>query len=666
MVLLAALSWLFLGQGCCLLAMEANALALAPMQTLPYVAQALARESAEAAGPKNEVRRWAKNEEAQLTAPTPYGPLRKTLRIGEVDVNITCPFAFVLMLCSGSEKLTSLMLSHLKGATGKFILYLDETKPGNVLRPEKGRSVCCFYWCVLELPAWLRSGSMGWWPLTYVTEKQLQAISGGVSGVCAALLQYLWSDSSHNFARYGVLVKHRGTNFNIKLEFGCLVADEKGVKEACQLKGAGGLKTCGLCANICNRRDASGWAAHFTADPDKWVQHTEASWGAMLAEVEAAMTSPGTKAKKEECQRLCGVNYVPNVGLLWSSARAIAKVPHCIYWDWMHSCCASGGMGQYILNQFALAIKRAGIPLSDLTAFVREVKQPLGKESMSSFKFEDRIVHQDGAHLRGFASDVLGLVPAMVLFSSLVLEPAGRLKAHTRCLRVFAAILDILSRADDAVQWADLLQTLLLKHHYMYQRVFPQCSKPKMHFMLHLPDHLRNFKANLNCFGPERRHRFAKALGSFCYKNISKTLLTRDTINVLKRASQPDSIEPFRLGIHHKGLDKLYKNVLLAHFGDVQIKISREMRTPNGTFKAGDLVAVKQESLKVAWLIACAKVGQSPCVLVGLLDAAPGGGGLSYDPETKAELIAPANTLATALVHVRSGGMVHIYAPITL
>jgi hypothetical protein len=50
----------------------------------------------------------------------------------------------------------------MNGGMGRLALYFDEVKPGNVLRPDKGRSLQCVYWTLLDLPDWFRSRGYGW------------------------------------------------------------------------------------------------------------------------------------------------------------------------------------------------------------------------------------------------------------------------------------------------------------------------------------------------------------------------------------------------------------------------------------------------------------------------------------------------------------------------
>lgn len=69
------------------------------------------------------------------------------------------PFALIHQYTSGRPRFGDM----LRGAGSvRIAFYMDETTPGNVLRPDHGRSLACFYWTLMELPSWFRSRHCGW------------------------------------------------------------------------------------------------------------------------------------------------------------------------------------------------------------------------------------------------------------------------------------------------------------------------------------------------------------------------------------------------------------------------------------------------------------------------------------------------------------------------
>ena len=80
----------------------------------------------------------AENQD-RLHAETPFGPIGKVLRVGEEAVPYICPLALLWTMASASEGFGMFLLACLGGAAGDFILYLDDVRPGNCLRPDPGR-----------------------------------------------------------------------------------------------------------------------------------------------------------------------------------------------------------------------------------------------------------------------------------------------------------------------------------------------------------------------------------------------------------------------------------------------------------------------------------------------------------------------------------------------
>lgn len=70
--------------------------------------------------------------------------------------HILRPAALLDRLCSINNKFGDLV-----AATDNVVMYADEIKPGNVLRPDKGREQLCFYWTLKELPSWFVSRDQG-------------------------------------------------------------------------------------------------------------------------------------------------------------------------------------------------------------------------------------------------------------------------------------------------------------------------------------------------------------------------------------------------------------------------------------------------------------------------------------------------------------------------
>ena len=177
----------------------------------------------------------------RLHAETPYGPSGKVLRFGEEVVTYVCPLALLWTMASASEGFGMFLLACLGGAAGDFILYLDDVRPGNVLRPDQGRVYYSIMWSLAQYPRWYAARMMGWLPLCFVQSSQLDRIDGGISQVIAALLQVLWDANAGdarqcarlgpamNLASLGVRIPLRSAYRIIKFVFRAILADEKGL-----------------------------------------------------------------------------------------------------------------------------------------------------------------------------------------------------------------------------------------------------------------------------------------------------------------------------------------------------------------------------------------------------------------------------------------------------
>ena len=89
----------------------------------------------------------------------------------------------------------------------------------------------------------------------------------------------------------------------------------------------------------------------------------------------------------------------------------ITRFPHCVYWDWMHSYCSSGGLSQYQLNHFALALTKYGISLGDLDNFTNAIQFPKSAPAWKKTFWSDRVVKptkkNTQPHIKGFAAEMI-------------------------------------------------------------------------------------------------------------------------------------------------------------------------------------------------------------------------------------------------------------------
>ena len=88
--------------------------------------------------------------------------------------------------------LYSRLLQRLAHRILNIVFYDDETKPGNVLRPELARSFVGIYWIIQEFPQCLRSKKCFWIPVLFVKSVDLKTVEGGISAVYVHVFDWFW------------------------------------------------------------------------------------------------------------------------------------------------------------------------------------------------------------------------------------------------------------------------------------------------------------------------------------------------------------------------------------------------------------------------------------------------------------------------------------------
>ncbi|CAK0842202.1 unnamed protein product [Prorocentrum cordatum] len=61
------------------------------------------------------------------------------------------------------------------------------------------------------------------------------------------------------------------------------------------------------------------------------------------------------------------------------------------------------------------------------------------------------------------------------------------------------------------------LESLVDEHAGLVTRIFEHAERPKVHYLLHIPESIRMHGVSLNCFGPERRHRQVEGVAAHAY-----------------------------------------------------------------------------------------------------------------------------------------------------
>jgi len=472
---------------------------------------------------------------------TPFGSLYIDLVVGDLAVHCLNPFA-MLWFVSQTKHTAQFLAKHLSSGVCRIAFYCDGVKPGNTLRPDIARTFEAIYWTFFELPAWFRhNASASWFPLCFIQSRDLKSVSGGMAAVAKSVVKLFFPQDKElfNFMTTGVFVGTSPDQVHIRASFGCWLGDEKAIKEVVSCKGASGFKPCVCCKNVVNRMEGSAELVHISCPDIALFDRQSPESIAYMATDLAAKHGVVSRADFEFLQKAYGINFCESAIIFDEYCRDVVRFPDSIYWDWMHCLLSSGGVAQYNVNYLCLELVNSGTSLENIDTFASEVSWPSSRPRLQKTFFQERTVNGDG-HIRAFASEMLGVISVLGLFLDVVVKPVGVLKPHTDCFDVLRRIIAMLLLGDAVAAATDELQRLARMHHEAFDAVYPGCIKPKMHYLKHAIECIGKHRVNLSCFGPERRHKDAKTIAAFSYKNVGKAMLTRimyDWVNVMQDAN---------------------------------------------------------------------------------------------------------------------------------
>ena len=119
---------------------------------------------------------------------TPFGPLLQTMTLDTKPPfrwDYISPMALIYKLTELSPGFVSVMLEMIgKLAPNeplKIVIFADECRPGNVLRPDKGRAVQHILWTFAGLPEWLLVRDQGWFTLGCIRSSSIESLPSTMS-----------------------------------------------------------------------------------------------------------------------------------------------------------------------------------------------------------------------------------------------------------------------------------------------------------------------------------------------------------------------------------------------------------------------------------------------------------------------------------------------------
>ena len=460
-----------------------------------------------------------------LLAQGPCGAIMRSMKVqvrdDAIDWYFLHPASLLHELTKRCSRLGDLVQG---GGKARIRIYMDEIKPGNVLRPDHSRSVAMWYWTLMGLPSWYRSKTDGWFYFAAFPTKLVKDVEGGYSYLFARMMEcFLELQDPFNFTT-GFPCSSTSGMFLCQGGLEAVLSDEKALSQLWCLRGAAGTKPCCLCQNVVGRmkrENVAGhtWLVHYAcSDGSKFAKHSSTSFQHMRDGLEALS---GNRKECDKMGQLYGLVY-KKAGILWHpSLKHYIDPTSQTFFDWMHILLASGGLGQYEMNEYLKVLQLNNVGLDQLDSFQQGVCIPKALTKLPKCFFAERICKDNDTHLRCFAGELLTAIPAMTLFNSLVLEPLGILRDHRLCFQQLATIIDILSKGEGALQFLPQLKRAISTHNEMFCKLYPNCAKPKFHWLFHIRENLEQFQVNMSCFCPERKHQAVKAVASHVHSFTS-------------------------------------------------------------------------------------------------------------------------------------------------
>ena len=315
-------------------------------------------------------------------------------------------------------------------------------------------------------------------------------------------------------------------------------------QEVWSSKGPAGTKPCLSCLNVVQHIDvvAHPGLCDLAAMPRDIVPASDADVFKMADMVAAA--SAGPKARLAELEQRLGINHDPEGIMFCDDLRPLLKPVSGWFRDFMHVLCV-GGVANIEVQQVVKALQSEGVAPTLITEYFEAFTLPkaMGKANSDWFTVKrlGRPAENQDAW-RGFASELLVIIPILCCFLVEAIAPSGRMQRHVACFRLLDRMVKIMTLgADTAAQHAHLMRDVIKDHGALYIELYRDHIKPKFYHLFHLPDHAMNLGKLLSCWTTERKHRACKAIAAHVYNQYEVTL-TREVFNEQVHNFQSDEL----------------------------------------------------------------------------------------------------------------------------
>ena len=286
----------------------------------------------------------------------------------------------------------------------------------------------------------------------------------------------------------------------------------------------------------------------------------------------------------EDTEQTVGFKYDPH-GLLFDKRFGdMIDMSEVMYCDVAHCLYASGGIAQYAVNQLVLGIiQTTSTTLDDLDNFQSQMIFFKGKLTKTFFR--DRVCIGIDRHMKCFASECMTALTVMSMFVHLVLGSSGKLVKECACFILLEKMCFYIRKA--TVEYATLAIDACRQHQKAFIELYPSCSKPKLHYLLHALRSWLNCGILLDCLGAESEHKDPKRVMHFAYKNCCSTAMSYYLNGFIAAIQRVETFMSTMLSGAVKVLD--YK----LNLGGQDVCItgySLSILTPLGHFKKNDLI----------------------------------------------------------------------------
>ena len=494
----------------------------------------------------------------------------------------------------------------------------------------------------------------------------MNQILGGHSALMKLILKLMFVDGVANFTK-GCFIVHEGVERLLTAGFGGILADEKALKEFFDIKGQAGTKPCIQCQNLENflhkrsHKDEHGYVISLAcADRSRWISHTNNSVYKMVDRLREA-----DPRDRHDLSQLFGVNHNPHGMLSCLELRSIVKPIDHYCRDWQHTLLSSGVAGSHVAGLLTAvkksrALKRAGITLDTMRQYASHFILPRTRPKLNENWFHNQFLEND--HVKVFASDVLTIIPILVVFMLDVVAPSGMMQDHIKAIVILGEIMAVLQHAEMIEPIYERLRSIIDEHQVLFIKLYghPDNSliKVKFHHLGHLPEDLLRLTKNMSCFPTERKHRDWKSACLHVFRNVEHTT----TCAFLNFAMQEYITGRFRFEECYLDDPENF------YVGGTAMQIAKKAHCPCGLVLQGDIIlAIEPDNHAlivgmVIKFVALADQQQCACAQIEKYKNAAGN---TYLTDSPASVFVGLETVRSNLTWAKRGhGRIKVLAPI--